>query len=114
MNIKTISRLSLILFLTGLLSLIFALLFPDTKIFAWILGAISIIYLFAGWYLFRGSYPEGKPVVLFFMGYFYSGIFIGYVFTLTKWPFAEKIFAGSVFWSIVQLVLLVILWKKIP
>jgi len=88
--------------------------FPGTKILYLIILVISISYLFFGWYLFKGYYPAGNPLLLFIMGYFYAGVFIGPVFALAKWPFASVIIAGSLFWAIAQTILIIYLRKKIP
>jgi hypothetical protein len=75
---------------------------------------VTIIYLFLGWFLFKAYYPGGHPLLLFVIGYLYSGVFIGSVFAAAKWPFGKAILAGSIFWIAMQTVLIFILRKKMP
>jgi hypothetical protein len=104
-----------ILFILGLITSVFGCYLPEYSIFLWITLFITLIYLFSGWYLFKSYFPAGNPVLLFFMGYFYSGVFLAATFSIAKWPFAETMIkvAASV-WIIAQIVLIVIYRKKIP
>jgi hypothetical protein len=113
---KTIDRafFATLIFTIGMLITLISPYFPETKILYQIILVISISYLFLGWYLFKGYYPSGHPLLLFIMGYFYAGVFIGPVFTLAKWPYASAIIAASLFWAIAQTILIFYLRKKIP
>jgi len=88
--------------------------FPETKILIWILLAISLIYLSIGWYLFRAYHPEEHPVLLFFIGYFYAGVFIGSVFAASERPLTQTMMMASVFWAVAQMVVIIIIRKKMP
>jgi hypothetical protein len=114
MENKTKAFISLIIFLIGLFSAIFSPLFHDLKFLIWITLGISFTYLFCGWYLLKGYYPNGKTIVLFLIGYCYSGVFIGSVFSAIKWPFAEFITGMSIFWTVAIIVFMTVLRKKIP
>jgi hypothetical protein len=102
------------LFTIGITSAALSQLHPEVKFLIWIVFSIALIYLLSGWYLFKAYYPGGHPIILFGMGYFYAGVFIGSVFAATRWPFAETMMAISVFWAVAQTAVVIILRKKMP
>jgi hypothetical protein len=106
------ATLTTLVFTFGVILTFLSYNFPDAKSLVWILLAICLVYLSLGWYLFRSYFPEGETVLLFIMGYFYSGVFIGSVFAAARWPLAGTIIASSVFWACLQTGLLLILRKK--
>jgi hypothetical protein len=108
------STVRILIFTTGLILSFLSSCFPEARILTWGLMCISIIYLFLGWFLFKGYYPEGEPVLLFLMGYLYSGIFMSSAFASEDWPLAGVLAKASIVWATIQIVLIFILRKKIP
>lgn len=100
------------IFTIGILSTLLSSYFPEARILTWVLLVISSIYLFLGWFLFKGYHPEGEPVLLFLMGYLYSSIFISSAFASADWPFAGVMAKVSIVWATIQIVLIFILRKK--
>jgi hypothetical protein len=103
-----------LVFTIAILSAFLSHYFPETKSLAWILMAISFLYLFFGWWFFKAYHPGGNPVLLFFMGYFYSSILMCFVFAAFKWPFAESLMIAAFVWIIAQTVVLIVVRKKMP
>ena len=108
------STFTILVFATGIILSFLSSCFPEARILTWVLMFISIIYLFLGWFLFKGYYPEGEPVLLFLIGYLYSGIFMSSAFASADWPFAGVLAKASIVWATIQIVLIFILRKKIP
>jgi hypothetical protein len=108
------TTLAILIFTTGILSAVLSQFHPEMKFLIWILLTVTLIYLFLGWYIFNTYHPQGHPLMLFLMGYLYSGVFIGSVFAAAEWPFTKTILAGSIFWAVVQTVFIIILRKKLP
>ena len=94
------TTVTILIFTIGILLAFLSPYFPETKILFQMLLAISFVYLIFDWYLFKAYYPEGHPLILFVMGYFYAGVFIGSVFAMAKWPFAKTLIATSLFWTV--------------
>jgi hypothetical protein len=113
-NIFNKETVATLIFLIGIVLSLFGQLHPEIKILTWLLLAVSMIYLFLGWFMFKAYFPGGHPALLFVMGYSYSGVFIGSVFSVSKWPFAVTMMAGAVFWVLVQSALVIVLRKKMP
>jgi hypothetical protein len=106
------STISILLFTIAIVLSFMSHYLPDAKTLIWIILTIALIYFFLGWYIFRGYYPEGNPVLLFFMGYLYSGVFIAAVCVLAKWPFALTFMSVAVFFAVAQIVVTIIMRKK--
>jgi hypothetical protein len=113
-KIFTKSTFTTLIFTIAILSSFLSNYFPDFKSFMWIIMTISFLYFFLGWWFFKAYYPEGKPIILFLMGYFYSSLFMAQTFCTADWPFTKTILAVSFFWISGQLITLLILRKKIP
>jgi hypothetical protein len=64
MEKNTVKKLSHSTFILAILSALLTILQVST-IFTWVTIGVAIIYLFGGWYLFKGYYPEGNPILLF-------------------------------------------------
>ena len=103
----------ILIFAIGFLAAILSQLYPETKILIRITFIIAMIYLSLGWYIFKSYFPEGHPILLFLMGYLYSSILIASVFSSTGWPMASTIITISPVWVIGQIILVVVLRKKI-
>lgn len=101
------------IFTTGILSAFLLCYFPGSNLLKWILLGVILIYLFLGWYLFKAYHPHGHTLLLFIMGYLYSGIFVGSLFAIKKWPLAETVMNVTVIWAIAQLTLVITLKNKL-
>jgi hypothetical protein len=114
MQTKTLKTISRIIFITGVLCILLSSIFHVSSYFSVLALVLSLVYFIGGWYFFKGYYPDGHPVFLFFLGYLYSGVFIGPVFASKQWPMADEMLRGSVLWSAVLIVVIVasILLKK--
>ena len=91
----------------GFITILLSIIFHHSNIFYLITGVIAVVYFFGGGYFFKGYYPEGKPLFLYFLGYLYSGIFLGSAFTSPKFSSASELLRASTFWSVVLLVVVV-------
>jgi hypothetical protein len=107
MDTKKLRIISNSIFIIGLTFVLLAMSHIST-IFTWLIMGISFTYLFGGWYFFKGYHPEGKPLVLALLGYFYSSIFIGFFisFLLSDPGFMT---GASTFWCIVLIVVVTII-----
>ena len=103
-----------LIFTIAILSSFLSHYFPDFKSFIWILMTISFLYLFLGWRLFKAYNPDGKPIILVLMGYFYSCLFMAQTFCTADWPLTRTLLSASFLWLSGQLITLFILRKKIP
>ena len=92
----------------GFISVLLSIFFPHSNIFYPITGVIAIVYFFGGGYFFKGYYPEGKPMFLYFLGFLYSGIFLGSAFSSPKFSLASELLRAPVIWSAALLVVVVI------
>jgi len=92
----------------GFISVVLSIFFPHSNIFYPITGVIAIMYFFGGGYFFKGYYPEGKSLFLYFLGYLYSGIFLGSAFSSPKFSLASELLRAPVIWSAALLVVVVI------
>lgn len=108
------SLLGVILIILGFVASILGCYLPEYQIFFWIALIIALIYFFGGWYLFKPYFPTGNPFLLFFMGYFYSGVFLAAAFSIARWPFAETMIKyGAPVWALAQFVLIMVVRKKL-
>ncbi|MCX6254360.1 MAG: hypothetical protein NTV31_07775 [Bacteroidia bacterium] len=105
--------IGILIFAIGFLSAALVQFYPETKILIRIAFAFSIIYLALGWYIFRSYFPEGHPLLLFLMGFLYSGMFIASVFEATNWPMATTIAFFSPIWVAAQILIVIIIRKKL-
>ncbi|MGD0341474.1 MAG: hypothetical protein ABSA76_07190 [Bacteroidales bacterium] len=101
------------IFIIGIIAIILASRIHYSVTPALILLAVSLIYVFSGWYLFRGYYPEGSPLLLFFTGYLYASVFIAFSFKAGKWPLAATMLYLAPAWAVAQLVITVLIRKKL-
>jgi uncharacterized protein involved in response to NO len=101
------------IFLIGIIAILFSNRNPESMTPAWILLAVSLVYLLSGWYLFRGYHPEGHPLLLFFTGYLYASVFIAFTFRSAGWPLAETFLYVAPVWAVAQLVITVMIRKKL-
>ncbi|TAL72602.1 MAG: hypothetical protein EPN88_04830 [Bacteroidetes bacterium] len=104
MQTKTRKVISRSIFIVGVLCILLSSIFHISNVFYWFSGVISLTYLFSGWYIFKGYYPEGHPVYLFFFGYIYSGFFLGSAFASSEIEMLRAYFL----WSIILIVVLVV------
>jgi hypothetical protein len=105
--------IGILIFTIGFLSASLAQFYPETKILIRIAFAFSMIYLALGWYIFRSYFPEGHPLLLFVMGFLYSGILIASVFEATKWPLATTIIGIAPIWVAAQILMVILIRKKL-
>jgi hypothetical protein len=101
-----------IIFTAGIIAAIAGILNPENKFTDGFLLAISIGYLLGGWYYFKGYYPEGHSLLLFFIGYLYSSVFISFTFFIAQWPLAKLMISIIPVWVIFLLLILVAVRKK--
>jgi predicted neutral ceramidase superfamily lipid hydrolase len=100
-------------FLIGIIAVLLSNRNPGSMTPAWILLAVSLVYLLCGWYLFRGYNPEGHPLLLFFTGYIYASVFMAFTFKSAGWPLAGTMLYLAPVWAVTQLVITVMIRKKI-
>jgi hypothetical protein len=105
---------STLVFLAGVVALLFGRALANHNIPGFILLAISIIYLVLGWYVFRGYYPDGHALLLFLYGYLYAGTFISFTFIVFGWPLAKTLICVAPLWALLQLLVTYAIRKKIP
>lgn len=104
----------ILVFTTGILLFALTLIFPDVRILKWLMIIISIIYLTAGWFLFKSYYPEGHPLLLFFIGYLYSSVFMAIAFVVIDLPLAKEFLSIGPLWAVCQIIMVIVFRKKIP
>lgn len=102
MQTKTRKVIGRSIFLGGVLCILLSSIFHSSSVFYWFTGAIGLIYLLGGWFFFKGYYPTGQPILIFFLGYIYSGFFIGFAFASSEIEILKAYFL----WSIILIVLL--------
>jgi len=106
-------NVGIILFIIAILLAGLNFIIPSTKILIWALLLISLVYLLFGWYIFKSYYPEGNKLLLFLMGYLYSGVFIAAVFSASSWPMAKTFISLALVWAIIQLLIIIFSRQKI-
>jgi len=106
-------NVGIILFIIAILLAGLNFIIPSTKILIWALLLISLVYLLFGWYIFKSYYPEGNTLLLFLMGYLYSGVFIAAVFSASSWPMAKTFISLALVWAIIQLLIIIFSRQKI-
>jgi hypothetical protein len=97
----------------GIVASFFGYFFPGSQFLGGFLIAISLFFLVAGWYFFRGYYPEGHPLLLFFIGYLYASLLMTFTFVISEWPMAKMMITVAPIWSIALYVTIFIIRKKI-
>ena len=107
-------NIALLVFVIGIILSSLTLLIPGSKILYMGIFVISLLYFVLGWYLFKGYFPEGNTLLLFFFGYLYSGVFIATVFYGAAWPLTRIFVNISLVWAIVLLSLIFIVKNKMP
>lgn len=100
------------LIIISVVSIIFYLLNLMPKIFLWILLVESLIYLSAGWYIFKGHLPQGNTFLLFVYGYLYSGVLMASVFSFLKLPLHETFIFVSLIFALLQIILVYLKRKQ--
>jgi hypothetical protein len=108
------SFLPVSIFTVGAISFFLSLYMPAIKAFMYVQLVISFTYLFAGWHLFKAYYPEGHLILLIFLGYIYSTIFLAATFTAAAWPFAHSMAVVTPVWLIVLGLVIFLSRKKMP
>jgi len=103
----------ILIFTIGFLSAATGQFYPEFKILIRLAFIFSLIYLFLGWYIFRSYFPGGNPLLLFVMGFFYSGIFLASVFHASGWPLASTFVCFTPVWIIAQISLVLSQRKKL-
>jgi hypothetical protein len=112
-SISILRNLCTILFVTGIVSSYLVLPGEANRIFPIVLLTVSLIYLFTGWFFFKGYNPEGHPLLLFLSGYLYAGIFIAFSFYAFGWPLNETFIYMAPFWSLIQIVMTTVIKSKL-
>lgn len=110
---SALSIISTVIFLIGIIAAFFGHI-PDAKTLKYTLLIVSFIYLFSGWYLFKGYHPEGHPLLLFLIGYLYSSVFMAFTFIAFTWPGAKTFIFIAPFWAAIQIVMVTAIRRKIP
>ncbi len=103
-----------LIFLAGILASIFGHLNPGNMPLVWITLAVTIIYLFSGWHIFKGYFPAAHPFLLFLTGYLYAGVFISFSFHIANWPLSKTLLTISPIWSLAVIAIAIIFRKKMP
>lgn len=112
-NLKTLSIICTLLFLAGIVAAFFGFLNQGNRMLTYVLLIVSIIYLILGWYFFRGYHPEGHPLLLFLMGYIYSGVFMSFTFISADWPLAKTFIYIAIAWVTIQVAMIISIKKKL-
>jgi hypothetical protein len=112
-KISSLSVLCTLIFLIGIIASFLGVFNQGIKIMEWTTLIVSAIYLVSGWYLFKGYYPEGHPLLLFLMGYLYSSVFMALTFVTASWPLAKTFVAIAIAWAVTQLVMVTVIKKKL-
>lgn len=110
----TLSIICTIIFFIGIVAAFLGYLMPEAKTLKYALLAVSFIYLFSGWYIFKGYHPDGHPLLLFLMGYLYSSVFIAFAFVTFSWPGAKSFIFIAPFWAVIQTVMITAIRIKLP
>jgi hypothetical protein len=97
----------------GIISSFFGYFFPGSQFLGGFLLAISIFFLVAGWYFFRGYYPEGHSLLLFLVGYLYASIFMAFTFVISEWPLAKLFITIAPVWLAGLFIVVFIIRKKL-
>jgi hypothetical protein len=101
------------IFLIGIIAILLSSRNPNSTIPSRVLLAVSLVYLISGWYIFRGYHPEGHSLLLFFIGFLYASVFMAFTFKAAAWPLAGTFLYMAPVWAIGQLVLTVVIRKKL-
>jgi hypothetical protein len=102
MQLKTRKVIGRAILIIGVVSIFLSSVFHISDLFFWLTGLISLIYLFGGWYYFRGYYPEGETAFLFCLGYIYSSFFMGSAFATSD----IELLRSYLPWSIILIIVL--------
>ena len=105
---------STLVFLAGVVALIFGRALTNHSIPGYILLSISVVYLFSGWYIFRGYYPEGHPLVLLLYSYIYASVFMSFAMIVFVWPLSRTIICVAPLWALLHLLVTYAIRKGIP
>ncbi|MBN2633532.1 MAG: hypothetical protein JXR66_08255 [Bacteroidales bacterium] len=112
-NQKTLSIICTLLFLTGIVAAFFGFLNQGNRLFTYLLLLVTVIYLILGWYIFRGYYPDGHPLLLFLMGYLYASVVMSWTFTSAGWPLSNTFLWVGVAWVLIQSAMVTAVKKKL-
>lgn len=112
-NKKALSIICTLLFLTGIVAAFFGFLNQGNKLFTYLLLFVTIIYLVLGWFIFRGYYPDGHPLLLFLMGYLYASVFISFTLTTAAWPMSNTFLVIAIAWVLIQAAMVTAVKKKL-
>ena len=107
-------NIALLVFVIGIILSFLTLIIPGFRILYLGIFVISLLYLILGWHLFKGYFPEGNTILLFFFGYLYSGVFIATVFYGIRWPLTRIFVNISPVWAIILLALIFMVKNKMP
>ena len=108
-----LSIICTIIFFIGIVAAFLGYLIPEAKTLKYTLLAVSFIYLFSGWYIFKGYHPDGHPLLLFLMGYLYSSVFLAFAFVTFSLPGAKTFIFIAPFWAATQLIMVAAIRKKL-
>jgi hypothetical protein len=103
-----------IIFAAGIIATIFGILNPGSKFLGGFILGISLAYLLGGWYYFKGYYPDGHPLLLFFIGFLYASVFMACTFFVAAWPLAKTMISIAPGWIVLQILITVAIRKKLP
>jgi hypothetical protein len=113
MKHKSLSVISTILFLIGIIASFFGFQNQGNQPLSYILLGVSIIYLLSGWFIFKGNHPEGHSLLLFLMGYLYASVFMAFAFVTAGWPLANTFIFVAIAWAVIQIVMVTVIKKKL-
>lgn len=105
---------STLVFLAGVAALLFGRALANHSIPGYTLLAISVIYLISGWYLFKGYYTEGHPLVLFLYSYLYASVFMSFTMIVFAWPLSRTFICVAPLWALLHLLLTYAVRNRIP
>jgi hypothetical protein len=108
-----LSVICTVIFLIGIIAAFLGNINTGNMIMIWTLMIVSVIYLFSGWYIFKGYHPDGHPILLFLMGYLYSAIFMAFAFVTAGWPMAKTFIVIAPVWAIIQIAMVTVIRKKL-
>jgi hypothetical protein len=109
----TLSVICTLIFLIGIVTSFFGFLNQGNQLLKYLLLIVSIVYLLSGWYIFKGYHPEGHPLLLFLVGYLYSGVFMAFTFATAGWPLAETFVAIAIAWAVIQIAMITVIRKRL-
>jgi hypothetical protein len=112
--IKQKFALGITIFTICILLSIIEFIIPNPEFLGWFICGISLIYLLFGWYFFKGYYPDGPPLLLFLIGYLYSGIFIALTFWVKNWSGVTMFIYVTPLYVLALTIILIVNKKKIP